>query len=374
MSILIGADFIATPSNECFFLDCDLHSLLGDELVDLLKSADYRIFNLESPLTNQAAPIIKSGPNLINKTDVINTYKKLDVNLFTIGNNHILDQGEQGLFSTMSVLDQAGIPFIGAGKNVDEAAKPYFFRFQNKTIGVFACAEHEFSIADETHCGANPVDLLETPDIIARIKEKCDYLIILYHGGKECYRYPVPYLRKICHKFVDKGADLILIQHTHCVGCKEEYKGATIVYGQGNFLFDSKSDEFWNYGLLLRIEDDFSLSFFPVEKIDHCARLCKDEKILAGFFKRSEEIKDEGLIEKKFSEYAKSMCPAYLFRFSNGEGFWQKVLRNLFGEKIRYKKIKKDYTTGRKAAILDIVRCEAHREVVIEGLKEDIKK
>ena len=45
--------------------------------------------------------------------------------------------------------------------------------------------------------GANPFDPLETPDHIAELKSRCDYVIVLYHGGKEYYRCPSPNLRKV---------------------------------------------------------------------------------------------------------------------------------------------------------------------------------
>ena len=43
------------------------------------------------------------------------------------------------------------------------------------------------------------------------LKKQCDYVIVLYHGGKEHYRYPSPYLQKVCRKIVDKGADIVVL-------------------------------------------------------------------------------------------------------------------------------------------------------------------
>ena len=65
----------------------------------------------------------------------------------------------------------------------------------------------------------------------------------IINGGKEHYRYPSPDLQKICRKFIDKGADLVVCQHSHCIGCEEKYNHGTIVYGQWNFLFDRSNIE-----------------------------------------------------------------------------------------------------------------------------------
>lgn len=72
----------------------------------------------------------------------------------------------------------------------------------------------------------------------------CDYTIVLYHGGKEHYRFPSPNLQKYCRKFIEKGANIVICQHSHCIGCEENYKNGKIIYGQGNFLFDDSDDEY----------------------------------------------------------------------------------------------------------------------------------
>ena len=221
-----------------YFVKGDVKELIGEELKNFMDNASYRIFNLEVPLTDEEIPIMKCGPNLIAKTDSIEGYKALGVNLLTLANNHILDQDVQGLISTIRILDRAGINHLGADIDVASAAKPYVFDFNNRKIGVYACAEHEFSIATENRPGANPFDPLWSLDHVAELRGSVDYVIVLYHGGKEHYRYPSPMLQKTCRRLVDKGANLVICQHSHCIGCEEKYRDNMIGYGQGNFLFD----------------------------------------------------------------------------------------------------------------------------------------
>ena len=59
MNILIGADLVPTEDNIAEFERGDAESLVGSELLSLLKDADFRIFNMEVPLTDKAAPIKK---------------------------------------------------------------------------------------------------------------------------------------------------------------------------------------------------------------------------------------------------------------------------------------------------------------------------
>ena len=94
MKIVIGADLVPTNSNIDSFESGDRKALLGEELDNLLQNADFRIFNLEVPLTDQEHPIPKCGPNLIAPTKCVAGYKAMRVDLLTLANNHILDQDQ----------------------------------------------------------------------------------------------------------------------------------------------------------------------------------------------------------------------------------------------------------------------------------------
>src|SRR5699024_6065557 len=104
MEILIGADVVPTLSNKHLFKNGNIERILGIDLFDKWKNVDVRIFNLEVPLTDKSKPISKKGPNLIAPTNTINGIDKLDPTLVTLANNHILDQGEEGLISTGALL------------------------------------------------------------------------------------------------------------------------------------------------------------------------------------------------------------------------------------------------------------------------------
>lgn len=310
MSILIGADIVPTKSNYELFETGNAKELVGEELLAVLNKAEYRIFNLEVPLTDEESPIKKCGPNLIAPYKTVNGYKALGIDLLTLANNHILDQDAQGLDSTRRTLDEAGIAYLGAGNTPEEAAKPYIFENAGKRFGVYACAEHEYSIVSDTTSGANPYDPLASFDHVQKLKTECDFAIVLYHGGKEHYRYPSPDLQRICHKFIEKGADLIVCQHTHCIGCEEKYSGGTIIYGQGNFLFDGEDSEYWQTSVLIAVGNDLQVSYIPVVKEHTAVRLaagCIKERILKEFEERNKQIQEDGFIEKSIS-FLRDQC------------------------------------------------------------------
>lgn len=374
MSILIGADLVPTENNKEFFIDANINELFGSELCELLNRVDYRIFNLEVPLTDSLRPIQKNGPCLCAPSKCIEGYKAIKVNLLTMANNHILDQGFNGLYSTMELCKKHDISIVGAGKNIEEACKPFIFMNKGKKVGVYACTEHEYSIATEKTPGANPIDLLEVPDDISNLKEQSDYVIVLYHGGKEHYRYPSPKLQKVCRKLVEKGADLVICQHSHCIGCEEKYLQGTIVYGQGNFLFDHSDSECWKTSLLISINDDETIEYIPLVKKGHTVRLAdrlEKDKIMTSFRSRNEEIKKQGFIEKKYLDYSKQMSGYYFMTVSGmGDNLLLRFINRISGDRFFDWYLNKRYTPKRRIQIENIIECEAHAELFLNVLKQ----
>lgn len=378
MNILIGADWVPTPENRELFAAGDIQALFGGKLCALLKEADFRIFNLEVPLTDTASPIEKSGPALIAPTASVAAYQAAGADLLTLANNHIFDQDGQGLDSTVLTLDTAGIAHLGTGDTAAEAAKPYVFSCDEKEIGVYACAEHEFSIVSECRAGANPFDPLESPDHIAALKAECDYVIVLYHGGKEYYRYPSPALQKTCRKLVDKGADLVLCQHTHAIGCEEKYNGGTIVYGQGNFLFGDSPREEWKTGLLVRIGDGFDVSYLPLVSGGGKVAPAEGEEaeaILNGFRQRSAEILAPGFIAESYRKFAGEMENGYLSALcAQKRTFFTRVCNKLTNGRWQERRLRKRYFPHARTVLRNFIECEAHRKLLLEGLKNDSKQ
>ena len=377
MYFLIGADLVPTESNRLLFEAGDIKELLGEELTAYLNKAEYRIFNLETPLTEQESPLPKCGPNLSAPTKTVNAMKKMHINAFTLANNHVFDHGAEGMFSTCKTLRNNGINYFGVGRNVKEASGFHYVDFAGKKIGVYACCEKEFGLADEHTPGANPFDPLESLDQITELKNKCDYVIVLYHGGKEYFRYPSPLLQKRCRKIVEKGADLVVCQHSHCVGCEEKCGNGTIVYGQGNFLFDHGNDEYWKTGLLIEVDDEFKVSYTPIQKHENVVRLAKDadaEKILNGFFTRSEEIKQEDFVKKNYEAFSASLLERYLYAFSGmRRTLFYRVFDKLSGHRITPWLLKKKFTPEKKLALQNFIECEAHNEALLCGLKQQVE-
>ncbi len=372
MKIIIGGDLVATSSNEELFASGDGEGLVGKEILAVLQRSDYRVFNLEVPLSEKNEMIMKYGACLKAKTVMVNGIKSLGADLLSLANNHIYDCGTEGVMTTMSALEQAGIGHVGAGVNQERARLPYIIAKDGITVGIYALAENEFAGASKDRAGANTIDYLTSFDEIKEVKSKCDYLIILYHGGKIGYQYPSPQLQRVCRKMIDVGGDCVILQHSHCIGCEEQYKKGRILYGQGNFLFDHAEDrnELWDEGLLVQLDvagTDYQLEYIPVIRENNHVRLADNktkEEIMGKFLARSEDIKKDGFVENHYSKFAtKQMDKLYMDLHGSGlRHLWLCVARKL-GQKPHYDK-------NHIMLVKDYIQCESIRELILQALTD----
>lgn len=297
MKLLIAADLVPTKQTEQLFIDQDEKTLLGD-VAPLIKSADRTIVNLECALTQSENAIKKFGPNLKAHPKCADALKAFGVTDVALSNNHVFDFGIEGLRDTLAQLERVGIPYTGVGENDTLSRKPYIIEKDGKKVGFINVCEHEYTYALPDRMGTNPFDPFVTMQDIYTVKQTVDFVIVLYHGGKEHCRYPSPRLRKLCRAMVDFGADLVVAQHSHCIGCFEEYGDGQILYGQGNFHFcvnDMK--EGWYTSLLLELEitNKIDIRFHPIVCKENGIDLAKgtqSEEILKSFAERNEELKN----------------------------------------------------------------------------------
>ena len=313
MKILIAADLVPTSVTSADFAHGNIDNLFG-KVKGLVDKSDRFIVNLECALTESDNAIKKIGPNLKGSTGAASTMKKLGVTDVALANNHVFDYGIEGIRDTMSALEDAGLPYFGVGENDTDSRRPYFFEAGGKKIGVVNVCEHEYTYALKNRIGANPFDPFITMQDIRSAKAQSDFLIVLYHGGKEYSPYPSPRLYNLCHEMVYCGADVVITQHSHCIGCYEQFEGAHILYGQGNFNFSyptySQRRPCWKTGLLvtLDVNDKISMDFTPIYDTGHGCDLAEGEYaegIMAEFRERNKVLADGGWV-KEWEDFCQS--------------------------------------------------------------------
>ena len=331
------------------------------------------IGNLECPATDSKVPITKCGPSLRANMNDVKKLKNIGFDILSLANNHILDYGVKGLEDTLQVCKENGIKIVGAGRNCEDAGVPIIYEIKNQKIGIVSFAEAEFNLARTYDAGANHFDPYESFDVIGEVKKACDYVIVLYHGGIEYYKYPSPLLQKKCRRMAKAGADLILCQHSHCIGTMEEYNGSTIVYGQGNSIFGYRHEDMtWNEGLLVKVDltKDYEVQFKLLKATPNGIEYA-DKKSSALKMQQMKEdsqmLNDTAWVNAQWSDFVDTQKALDLSLLYGKNRVFNKLNRIL-----RNKMIDMFYTKKTKMITMNLLRCESHHEVVQTILENDV--
>ncbi|MBQ9530751.1 MAG: CapA family protein [Eubacterium sp.] len=364
LRISILGDVCPDRSFNRFFRNTN--EIVFNNVSEYINDSDITIANLEAPASDKGNPIEKTGPRLHCKSDDLDALKQIGIDVISLANNHILDYGEEALSDTINKASSIGLSVFGAGKNLEEAAKPLFVEKSGWKIGFLSYAEEEFSIAGKQSFGANLFDPYISLDQIKDAKEECDYLIVLYHGGIEHYELPSPLLQKKCRKIAEYGANLILCQHSHCIGTLEKYQDSEILYGQGNSFFGKiEGNNRWNQGFLVDVvltETDKKLEFKLIKAENNGIAFANREdsdKRLEEMLTLSEKIYDEVFIIDSWNDYCKTQ-EAMDLALVYGWGRTLNKINRIFNNKIANFLLSK----RKRMITMNLIRCDAHREVV----------
>lgn len=368
--IIIVGDTFPTYTNVNYFSDGDVKSLFGEKICEMFNDADLTICNLEGALTDNPGRCNKIGAVVVAPTSCIIAYKKLGVDCCMLANNHITDGGHQGVIDTIDTLDKAGISHIGAGRNEKEINRSVVYELGNVKVGLYNVCELMFNKPGTDKGGAWLYDEYIVCREIEDLKSKCDYLIVIYHGGIERFRYPSPEIKKRFHRMVDNGADMILSQHTHCVGCEEWYNGAYLLYGQGNFLFrdirPGQTDE------AIMIEVSFINKKADVKKhlvksVDKKFIRYNEQQDFSTFQQRSQKVKDDNFVRQQFNLFCYHDLSRYMGAFRN-QTIIMRAIRKFFPS-IHKSYIFKSYSLKNLMTLFMYIRSEQKREEVLSGME-----
>ena len=314
MKTFFAGDISPTRITRPLFKEKATATLFTDA-ASLFDGNDYNIVNLECALTDSENAIDKIGPALKGPAETAEVLKQLNVHCCNLSNNHTFDFGIEGITDMLAALDAQGIDHTGFGSDYEDSRKNYILQKDNEKVAVIAVCEHEYTYALENRMGARPYDEYDTMEDIRKAKAENHRVIVIYHGGKEYCRYPSPRLRKLCRAMVKNGADVVLCQHSHCIGCYEMFENGHILYGQGNFHFVEPSKrECWLSGLGVKYDTlSHEIEFIPLNMLEEGIEIAKGEtaeKIMSDFSKRNAQL-ENGEWKKEWEAFCRESAETY---------------------------------------------------------------
>lgn len=359
--LLFAGDFVP-PDNQ--------NEIFSEDLREVLKDKDYSIVNLESPLILSANQIQKTGNNFKSHPDCVKHINDGAFDAVALSNNHIRDFGKEGVLNTIKICKENKIETIGAGANILEAAKPLILNIKKNKIAILNYSEREFNIASNKQAGANPFDLVTAFYQINELKKENEFVFVIYHGGLEYNYYPTPGIVKNFKYLIDVGADCVVSHHTHRYSGNIIYKNKPILFGLGNFLSSTKTkvNNEWLIGIIAKIiikDKSIDLELIPTKmsndqrKVDVLKGIDK-EKVLNHINSLTSVIEDALKIED-YWENVFSLETRKMLNLLKSDSHFEFRMRKYF-----LKFIPPRISNYKLRTLLNLIRCEAHREKLIE--------
>ena len=208
-----------------------------------VRSTDLAFANLEFPVAPRAGrgtrPFVFNAP-----PEILAALRAAGFGLVSFANNHAYDQGPAGMVETLDELRKAGLPEVGAGRDLSAATRPVMFTLHGIRIAFLGFTAHfNLDLNDPSPLAphVNPAEPEEMAREIALAKTTSDLVVVSIHWGTEYATDPDPGQMALAHRLVDAGADIILGSHPHVLERLEVVhrpggRVALIAYSLGNFI------------------------------------------------------------------------------------------------------------------------------------------
>lgn len=230
-------------------------------IASFTRSADLAIVNLEIPLTSaRSATTRKTSAQLKAKTQFVlkahphhvGSLWGAGIDAVTLGNNHAMDYGPEGLSEMTGLLSAKAIAYAGAGSGSAVAWSPAVLNVRGFKVALLSM------LAFKTHSALNTCwpatddspgiatlylagvigesAKVRVRQLVTTAKRDADFLIVALHWGVEKETVPDRYQVSLGRAFVDAGADLVVGHHPHVLQGGETYSRKPILYSLGNLI------------------------------------------------------------------------------------------------------------------------------------------
>jgi poly-gamma-glutamate capsule biosynthesis protein CapA/YwtB (metallophosphatase superfamily) len=252
-------------------------SLVSADVVAALREADVVVLNLEccishrgTPWPNPRKPFFFRAPGAAAEL-----LTHLGVDCVTLANNHALDYGEEALVDTFEHLAAAGIAWVGAGHDLDEARAAAVVERDGFRLGILGFTDHpdEFAAAPGRPGVAFAALHHGLPDWVRTAIERLDVDAVLAtpHWGPNMAAAPVAHVVRAADALLAAGATIVAGHSAHVFHGVQ----GPVLYDLGDFLDDYAVDPVLrnDLGLLFLVDvtadGPVRLEALPL-KLDYC--------------------------------------------------------------------------------------------------------
>jgi poly-gamma-glutamate capsule biosynthesis protein CapA/YwtB (metallophosphatase superfamily) len=234
-----------------------------------LEDADLTIVNLETAVTERGEEEPKRY-HFRAPPAAYDALRAAGIDAASVANNHTLDYGEVGLLDTLLSAEEADFPVFGAGRNADDAYRPWLTEVKGVTIAVVGLSQvHE--LAEQWKPGRTKPGVAMAHDrkravaAVEAARKAADLVIVFMHWGVEGSSCPSGEMKSFAQRMAGAGADIVLGTHAHVLLTDGWIDDTYVHFGMGNFLWygDSHSTDSGVLKLTVRGRDVVRNQFLP---------------------------------------------------------------------------------------------------------------
>lgn len=228
----------------------------------LVAEADIAFANLESPVAPDHHKGIH-GEVFNAPASLVDGLAAAGFDVLSMANNHVWDQGTDGMLETHGRVLKAGMSPVGAGPTCAAAREPVVREVNGVKVAFLAlvdllnadlrttedapcvfvpgppCVEDCLPDRDALFFRADPEQLRAA---VHDARSRADLVVVSFHWGNEYRTSPLPEYRELASILVGAGADVVLGHHPHVLQPIERVeaggRSGIVAYSLGNLVSD----------------------------------------------------------------------------------------------------------------------------------------
>ena len=246
-----------------------INGIISEYLEEEMVNADMTMINNEFPFSTRGEQAPDKQFTFRVHPRYVSALQDMGVDVASLANNHALDFGPDALVDSFTTLEDAGIPYVGAGETKKRAEEAVFVEANGRKVGVLSASRvipvHTWNIISSQPGLFCTYDSSRMVERIKEIESECDFVVVFVHWGIEREAIPEEYQRELAQQYIDAGADLVVGNHAHVPQGIEYYKGVPIVYCLGNYIFNPDMVDTYALKVVWDEEDTTQLQVIPVD-------------------------------------------------------------------------------------------------------------
>lgn len=258
----------------------DIRACFSAETLQEMKAADIFMLNNEFTYTNRGEPTPEKQFTFRAKPENAALLRELGVDIVSLANNHAYDYGEISLLDSLETLEGIDMPYVGAGRNLEEASRTVYFHAGNQKVAYISGTQIERQDNPDTKGATEsapgvfrcfkPTKILER---VAEAKGNSDFVVVYIHWGTEKtdeLDWAQPDTAKA---LAEAGADLIIGDHPHVLQPLANVNDTPVIYSVGNYWFNSSTLDTCLVKVTLKDGAMQSFQFLPARQSDCYTKL-----------------------------------------------------------------------------------------------------